>query len=95
MKFVLNGKEVFWRGQSPEAKPRLSLMQAQNLPTVVLDKLLAEFANLFMEPYGLPSSCECELCIPLLSGSVIVRLCSTHIFRRMRLSSVPRSYNKG
>ncbi|KAK8508627.1 hypothetical protein V6N11_037588 [Hibiscus sabdariffa] len=56
----LIAKEIIWQGQLPEVVPRLSLMQGQNSPTIVLDKLLVEFAQLFQEPSGLPSNRGCD-----------------------------------
>ncbi|KAL4366769.1 hypothetical protein GQ457_05G003480 [Hibiscus cannabinus] len=75
MKFVVNGKEIIWQGQLLEVVPRLSLMQGQNSPTIVLDKLLVEFAQLFQEPSGLPPNRGCDHRIPLKPGSgpIVVR----------------------
>jgi len=71
MKFVLEGKQILWRGQPSKAEPRLSLMQTQHSVTAILDSLLAEFSDLFMEPSGLPPNCECNHRIPG-SGPVVV-----------------------
>ncbi|KAJ1400267.1 Retrotransposon gag domain [Sesbania bispinosa] len=44
MEFVINGKEVMWRGQGPEVAPQLSLMHGQNPNLVVLDAIRQETA---------------------------------------------------
>lgn len=69
MQFALNGNDVLWRGQTQEVEPRLSLTQGQNSTMVIFDKLLVVFADLFMEPFGLFPSRECNHHMPLIPGS--------------------------
>lgn len=56
MKFFLNGKKVLWKGQPPLAEARLSLMGTRNSNMIILDNLLVEYVDLFLEPSSLPPS---------------------------------------
>ncbi|KAG8481367.1 hypothetical protein CXB51_026117 [Gossypium anomalum] len=60
MQFAINKKKILWQGQHPEEVPRISLIQGQDLTSIVLDKLLVEFAHLFQEPSGLPPNRKCN-----------------------------------
>ncbi|KAG8489288.1 hypothetical protein CXB51_017334 [Gossypium anomalum] len=69
----VNKKKILWQGQHPEEVPRLSLIQGQDLTSIVLDKLLVEFAHLFQEPSGLPSNRKCNHRITLKPGTGPIR----------------------
>jgi hypothetical protein len=75
MEFTVNGKKIEWKGKPAEAEHRLHLVQEQNSPTAILEKLLADFADLFAEPSCLPPSRDCDHRITLNPGTgpVVVR----------------------
>ncbi|XP_070028898.1 uncharacterized protein [Nicotiana sylvestris] len=75
MSFNSNGKQVVFQGQQTRLKLQLQLLHDLDEHHSKLEQVLAEFADLFQEPIGLPPMRNCDHRICLLPGSkpVVVR----------------------
>ncbi|XP_070041540.1 uncharacterized protein [Nicotiana tomentosiformis] len=75
MSFTSSRKQVVFRGQQTCLKLQLQLLHDLDEHHSKLEQVLAEFADLFQEPTGLPPMRNCDYRICLLPGSksVVVR----------------------
>lgn len=75
MQFTLQGQLVIWQGKMVEKTAIVHVLQREMTQQSSLEKLLAEFVDLFQEPQGLPPSRGCDHRITLVAGTepIVVR----------------------